>query len=291
MPDPPGQISIREVGPRDGLQREAPVDVAARLSLIEALVLCGLTAMEVAAFVSERAVPAMAGAVDVAAGLPTDARCTWWALVPNLIGARRAGEAGIDHLSVTVSVSEEYSRRNVGMSVEESVVQATAIAEEGASVDVVLSCAFGSPYEGATDPAIVAGLVTRFTDLGTSVTLADTTGMATPRGIRDVVAATGSQVGLHLHDTRGTALVNAYAALELGVTRFDTSLGGLGGSPFADDAGGNLATEDLVYLLDDLGVHSGVDLERLLGVNRLLANLLGRSLPNRLAEVGLPRRH
>jgi hydroxymethylglutaryl-CoA lyase len=291
MSEPAGPVSIREVGPRDGLQREAPVDVAARLSLIEALVLCGLTAMEVAAFVSDRAVPAMAGAVDVAAGLPTDARCTWWALVPNLIGARRAAEAGIDHLSVTVSVSEEYSRRNVGMSVEESVVQATAITEEGASVDVVLSCAFGSPYEGAIDPAIVAGLVTRFTDRGASVTLADTTGMATPRGIRDVLAATGSQVGLHLHDTRGTALVNAYAALELGVTRFDTSVGGLGGSPFADDAGGNLATEDLVYLLDDLGVQSGVDLERLLGVNRLLASLLGRSLPNRLAEAGLPRRN
>jgi hydroxymethylglutaryl-CoA lyase len=288
--DPGGQVSIREVGPRDGLQREAPLDVAHRLSLIEALVGCGISAIEVAAFVSERAVPAMAGAADLAAALPTADGCTWWALVPNLTGARRALEAGLDHLSVTVSVSEEYSRRNVAMGVEESVAQAAAIAHEAPSVDVVVSCAFGSPYEGATDPHAVAALVTRFTGDGASVTLADTTGMATPRGIREIVSATGTGVGLHLHDTRGTALVNAYAALELGVTRFDTSVGGLGGSPFADDAGGNLATEDLVYLLDDLGVRSGVDLDRLVAVNKLLGGWLGRPLPNRLAATGLPRR-
>lgn len=284
------QISIREVGPRDGLQREAPLDVAQRLSLIEALVGCGLSHIEVAAFVSERAVPAMAGAAALAAGLPTSTRCTWWALVPNLIGARRALDAGIDHVSVTVSSSEEYSQRNVGMNIEESIAQAMAITCSVPSVDVVLSCAFGSPYEGAVDPHAVAALVAHFSSTGASVTLADTTGMATPGRVRDVLAATGSQVGLHLHDTRGTALVNAYAALELGVTRFDTSVGGLGGSPFAEDAGGNLATEDLVYLLEDLGFRTGVDFDRLLATNKRLSGWLGRPLPSRVAGAELPRR-
>src|ERR1700728_4328406 len=152
VPDAEIQISIREVGPRDGLQREAPLDVTQRLSLIQALVGCGLHDIEVAAFVSERAVPAMAGAAALVAGLPTSARSTWWALVPNLIGARRALEAGIDHVTVTVSASEEYSRRNVSMSVEESVAQAMAITRSVPSLDVVLSCAFGSPYEGIIDP-------------------------------------------------------------------------------------------------------------------------------------------
>jgi len=282
------QISIREVGPRDGLQREAPLGVAQRLSLIEGLVGCGLSALEVAAFVSERAVPAMAGAAELVALLPQDSRCTWWALVPNLTGARRAMQAGIDHVSVTVSSSEEYSRRNVGMGVEESAAEAMAIAAIVPVVDVVVSCAFGSPYEGAVDPGAVAALAIRFESTGAPVTLADTTGLATPRGVRDVLAATGNGVGLHLHDTRGTALLNAYAALELGVTRFDTSVGGLGGSPFADDAGGNLATEELVYLLDDLGLHTGVDLDSVLAVARRLGDWLGRPPPGRLAGIGQP---
>jgi hydroxymethylglutaryl-CoA lyase len=289
MPDEVHPISIREVGPRDGLQREAPLDVARRVSLIEALAECGLGAIEVASFVSARAVPAMAGAADVVAALPATAGCTWWALVPNMTGAERALAAGIDHVSVTVSCSEEYSRRNVAMSVAESVAQGLAITAAVPVADVVLSCAFGSPYEGFIDPSVVAALAEQFTGAGAAVTLADTTGVATPRRLRDVVAAAGSQVGLHLHDTRGTALVNAYAALDLGITRFDTSVGGLGGSPFAQDAGGNLATEDLVYLLDDLGLGTGIDLDRLIAVNKRLAEWLGRPLASRVAEAGPAR--
>jgi hydroxymethylglutaryl-CoA lyase len=289
MPDEVHPISIREVGPRDGLQREAPLDVARRVSLIEALAECGLGAIEVASFVSARAVPAMAGAADVVAALPATAGCTWWALVPNMTGAERALAAGIDHVSVTVSCSEEYSRRNVAMSVAESVAQGLAITAAVPVADVVLSCAFGSPYEGFIDPSVVAALAEQVTGAGAAVTLADTTGVATPRRLRDVVAAAGSQVGLHLHDTRGTALVNAYAALDLGITRFDTSVGGLGGSPFAQDAGGNLATEDLVYLLDDLGLGTGIDLDRLIAVNKRLAEWLGRPLASRVAEAGPAR--
>jgi hydroxymethylglutaryl-CoA lyase len=283
-------VSIREVGPRDGLQREAPLDTTRRLALIDGLVGAGIAAMEVAAFVSEKAVPAMAGAADIVARLPADVSCTWWALVPNLIGAQRATAAGIEQVTVTVSSSEEYSRRNVGMSVEESCAQALAIIPTVGQADVVISCAFGSPYEGDIDPEQVAALAARFSAAGGSVTLADTTGVASPRRLRSLLALTGSDVGLHLHDTRGTALVNAYAALEFGVTRFDTSIGGLGGSPFADDAGGNLATEDFVHLLDDIGCASGIDLDRLIGVDEMLRAWLDKPLPSRVAETELRRR-
>jgi hydroxymethylglutaryl-CoA lyase len=284
------KVAIREVGPRDGLQREAAFEPARRLALIEGLAGCGFLDMEVAAFVSERAVPSMAGAAEVVAGLPSDTDCTWWALVPNLTGAERAMAAGVDHLSVTVSASAEYSRRNVQMSVEESTAQAMAIIGAAPVVDVVISCAFGSPYEAVIDPEDVASMVARFADAGASVTLADTTGVASPRTLAGLLAITGSDVGLHLHDTRGTALVNAYVALELGVVRFDTSVGGLGGSPFADDAGGNLATEDFVFLLGEIGTPCGVDLPRLLEVSGELREWLGRPLASRVAEAELRRR-
>ncbi len=277
-------VAVREVGPRDGLQREDPLPVEARLELIAGLAACGFSDIEVAAFVSERAVPAMAGAAEMVAGLPRQAGCTWWALVPNAVGAERATAAGIDHVTVTVSASEGYSQRNVHMSTEDSSRQALSIIPTVGHADVVISCAFGSPYEDVIEPADVARLGDRFRAAGGSVTLADTTGVASPRRLGEVLALTGTDVGLHLHDTRGSALVNAYAAMQLGVTRFDTSVGGLGGSPFADDAGGNLATEDLVALLDDLGSTTGIDLDRLLAVDETLARLIGRPLPGRVAQ-------
>jgi hydroxymethylglutaryl-CoA lyase len=282
-----GAVRIREVGPRDGLQPEAPVAVNGRLRLIAALVAAGLRSVEVAAFVSPKAVPAMAGAEDVVAGLPAAAGAEWWALVPNIRGAERAVAAGVERLSVTVSASETYSMRNVGMSTTESLAQAEAIAGMAAEVDVVVSCAFGSPYE--SDDAlegVVRDVVARCRSAGASLTLADTTGMATPRRVAEVLETTGVEVGLHLHDSRGTALVNGYAAMGLGVARFDTAVGGLGGSPFAAGAGGNLATEDLVYLCDDLGVATGVDLDLLLEASRLAAELVGRPVPSRVAAAG-----
>jgi hydroxymethylglutaryl-CoA lyase len=282
----PSSITVREVGPRDGLQPEAPIAVAARLELIRALVAAGLRDIEVAAFVSPRAVPAMAGAAEVVGGLPRADDVTWWALVPNVKGAELALAAGVDHLTVTVSVSETYSVRNVGMSTAESMAGAVTIAGLATTVDIVLSCAFGSPYEGEIPVRDVADLAERCRDAGASVTLADTTGVATPRRIGDVIDLVGSDVGLHLHDTRATALVNAYAAMELGVSRFDTAVGGLGGSPFAAGAGGNLATEELIHLCDDVGVSTGVNLERLLAASALAGGLLGRTVPSRLAAAG-----
>jgi hydroxymethylglutaryl-CoA lyase len=259
-------------------------------SLIDA----GATSIEAAAFVSPKAVPAMAGGAEVIRGvrehLDSAREVTVYALVPNVRGAQMAAETRIDALTLTVSASEAYSQRNVHMSVDESLAQAGAIRAavgDDLPIDTVVSCAFGSPYEGDIDPGSVASLGRRALEGGsTSVTYADTTGMATPRRVRDLLAETGTDVGLHLHDTRGTALVNAYAALQAGVTRFDTAVGGLGGSPFAEGAGGNLATEDLVHLCDDLGVTTGFDLDALLAISSQVAGAVGHAVPSRIAAAG-----
>ena len=301
MTIPPGlprAVAIRDVGPRDGLQPEEPVAVADRIALIDALIAAGLSAIEVAAFVSPKAVPAMAGAAEVVAGVPARAGLVRAALVPNAKGATLALDAGVDELTVTISASETYNQRNVRMSTAESeaaIGDIAAIAGTGGPipVDAVISCAFGSPYEGEIAPVEIADLASRLLDAGVDrVTLADTTGMATPRRIHEVVEAVRAagipvgEVGLHLHDTRGTALVNAYAALEHGVVRFDTSVGGLGGSPFAHGAGGNLATESLVALLDDLGIASGIAIEPLVQAALLVESLVGRPVPSGVAHHG-----
>ena len=291
--DVPRKIAIREVGPRDGLQPEAPVPVTARVELVRQLVDTGVATIEVGAFVSPKAVPAMAGSGEVVAAVGEAGlgeRATLVALVPNRRGAELALAAGVRALTVTISASEAYSQRNVRMSVDESLTQLAAVrdvAGDDLPVDTVVSCAFGSPYEGDLDPREVAALGSRAREAGsTSLTYADTTGVATPRRIADLLAETGTDMGLHLHDTRGTALVNAYAALQAGVTRFDTAVGGLGGSPFAAGAGGNLATEDLVHLCDDLGVATGIDLEALLAVSARVAEAVGHAVPSRIAAAG-----
>lgn len=288
-------IEIRDVAARDGLQGERPVAPARRAELVRRLVAAGLGDIEVAAFVSPKAVPAMAGAAEVvdATRRAVDAAerpVTIWALVPNAKGAELAAEAGVDHLTITVSASPAYSQKNTGMVLAEALdhVDRIRAASPGAVLDEVISFCFGSAYEGeAIAPPDVAAIVDRARDSGVDrVTLADTTGVATPRRIDEVLAATGTDVGLHLHDTRGTALVNAWSAIERGVTRFDTALGGLGGSPFAPTAGGNLATEDLVLLLGDAGIDTGVELDALLAAGPLLADLVGHDLPSRVAAAG-----
>jgi hydroxymethylglutaryl-CoA lyase len=288
----PTHVDIREVGPRDGLQAEAPLPVEARVRLIEALLDAGVQHLEVCSFVSPTAVPAMADGAAVVAALGPRPGIRMVALVPNRKGAELAADAGITDLSVTVSASPTYNEKNVGMSIDESIAQVGEIVSTGpASVDAVVSCAFGSPYEGDIPPVEVDRLGERLKEVGaTSLTFADTTGMATPRRVHDLLEVVGPDVGLHLHDTRGTALVNAYAALERGVTRFDTAAGGIGGSPFAAGAGGNLATEDLVHLLDDLGVQTGVSLERVLAASALVTEMVAHPVPSRVAAAG-PRDH
>jgi hydroxymethylglutaryl-CoA lyase len=283
-------VHIREVGPRDGLQAEEPVSVDARVALIEALTDAGVKEVEAVSFVSPKAVPSMAGAGEVMAAVRRRSGVIYTALVPNVKGAELALEAGMDALSVTVSASPAYNEKNVRMSVDDSVAQVAAICALAGGrlpVDAVVSCAFGSPYEGEIAPDDVYALGRRLVDAGaTSLTYADTTGMATPRRVDDLLDRTGPLVGLHLHETRGTALVNAYAALERGVRRFDTSVGGLGGSPFAAGAAGNLATEDLVHLLDDLEFSTGIDIERLLAASARVAEIVGHPVPSRVAAAG-----
>lgn len=212
-------------------------------------------------------------------------------------GAQLALEAGADELTVTISASEVYNERNVKMSTQESEGSIAEIARladaAGVEVDAVISCAFGSPYEGEIAPVAIAALAGRLVDAGaTSITYADTTGMATPRRVHEVLGAVsaggvvGERPGLHLHDTRGTALVNAYAALQHGIDRFDTSVGGLGGSPFAHGAGGNLATEALVAMLDDLGVRTGIAIEPLIEAATIIEELVGRPVPSGVAHHG-----
>lgn len=287
----PRSVHIREVGPRDGLQAEAPVAPASRAALVGALALTGIVDIEAVSFVSPKAVPAMAGAPEVLAGLRIPPAVTVTALVPNVRGAELALESGIRHLTVTVSASGLYSERNVHMTREQSIIEAAAIcaiaSSEQVPVDAVLSCSFGSPFEGDVAPIEVKRLGDELRSGGAAaVTLADTTGMATPRILEDVLSMTGVDVGLHLHDTRGTALLNLYVALVAGVTRFDTAIGGLGGSPFAPGAGGNVATEEVVALLDDLDVSTGIDLDKLVAVSLQVEDLIGHPVPSRVAHAG-----
>lgn len=286
--DLPDEVSIRDVGPRDGLQPEEPVSVESRVDLVRALVAAGVVDVEAAAFVSPKAVPAMAGGGDVLARVGPLDGVIRWALVPNVKGAEFAVDAGVDAITVTVSASETYSQANVKRSTAESVAGVADIVSVAGDVpvDTVISCAFGSPYDEDIGPFDVAAIVERVQEAGTShVTLADTTGVATPERIADVITAIGPEVRLHLHDTRGTALTNAFAALLLGVTAFDTAVGGLGGSPFAAGAGGNLATEDLVHLCDGLGIDTGIDLEAMVAVAGTVSDLIGRPVPSRVTAT------
>ncbi|MGO9558062.1 MAG: hydroxymethylglutaryl-CoA lyase [Acidimicrobiales bacterium] len=296
LPTLPRYVSIREVGPRDGLQGERPIPPAQRAQLVLALRAAGCTKVEAVSFVSEKAVPAMAGAREVLERLPRASNSVITALVPNLRGAQAALETGgVDEITVTVAASAVYNERNVHKTIDESVEEIARIADAATAhivpVDAVISCAFGSPYEGAIPATDVASLARRAVEAGASaVTLADTTGVATPTTIEAVLEELarllpGLSAGLHLHETRGTALANAYASLSLGVTRFDTSVGGLGGSPFADGAGGNLATEDFVAWLDSLGVQTGIDLAALLVAARMTAELVGRELPSKVRSI------
>jgi hydroxymethylglutaryl-CoA lyase len=286
------RMRIRDVTARDGLQAERPVEPADRVALVRRLFAAGLRDVEVASFVSPKAVPAMAGGADVVAavlpGVPDGA--TAWALVPNAKGAELATAAGVDHLTITVSASPAYSEKNVRMTLDEARAQVEAIraAAPAAVLDEVISCAFGSPFAGEdVTPDDVAAFVDHSRAIGVDqVTLADTTGVGTPRRVGAVLDRVGTDVGLHLHDTRGTALLNAWTAIDRGVIRFDTAVGGLGGSPFAPAAGGNLATEELVNVLDDAGLDTGIELDALLALGPTLADLVGHGLPSRLAAAG-----
>lgn len=293
----PESVEICEVGPRDGLQNEDPIPVAERVRLIDALSATGLGRIEAASFVSPKAIPPMAGSEDVMAQITRVPGVTYRALVPNEQGAARAIEADADELEVVVSASETHNRRNVRRSVDESIDGAKRLIgmahDAGKPVDGIVSTAFGCPYEGDVDPDGVVEAAVRLLGAGAdSISFGDTTGMATPvrvDALLDALDRAGvdrARIGLHFHNTRGTGLANVVTALGQGVRRFDASIGGLGGCPYAPGATGNVVTEDLVHMLDDMGVDTGVDLTALIACAHLAQGIVGRELPGQVMRSG-----
>jgi hydroxymethylglutaryl-CoA lyase len=296
MAELPAEVSIREVGPRDGLQNEDPVPTDGKVRLLDALSGTGVRRIEAVSFVHPKAIPQMADADEVWARARRAAGVRYSALVPNSRGARRALAAGFAEIEVVVSASDTHNRRNVNRSTAESLDDIAELIDllhgAGASAEVIVATSFGCPYEGDVEPARVAGIVDRVVADGADrVAFGDTTGMATPRRVRELVGAVRDRqpaipVLLHFHNTRGTALANLLTALELGVTEFDASVGGLGGCPYAPGASGNVATEEVVHMLHDMGVATGIDLDALLAAAALAEELVGRRLPSGVLRAG-----
>jgi hydroxymethylglutaryl-CoA lyase len=286
---------VFEVGPRDGLQNEArAVSAADKARFVRELVATGVRELELGAFVRPDRVPQMADTdrlyAMIRGGKLRLGRASAWALVPNRRGLERALEAGARNLAVFTAATESFARRNIGMSIAESLAEFRAViaaAPRGTRFRGYVSTAFGCPFEGRVAPARALRVVSKLAELGVEqVSIGDTIGVATPAGVDAVVrpalrALGASRVAVHFHDTRGTALANALRALELGARTFDASAGGLGGCPFAPGATGNLATEDLVYMLDGLGVRTGIDLRALSRASLAMARRMKRPLTSR----------
>jgi isopropylmalate/homocitrate/citramalate synthase len=286
---------LREVGPRDGLQNEQQVvPPETRAELVRRLADAGLKRIEAASFVNPERVPQMAGAEEVVAGLHRRDGVVYAGLTLNERGYERLRETGLDEVSFALAATESFSQRNAGASVEESIAAAEQIVtrarEDGMRASLTISVAFGCPFEGPVAPDRVVEIAERLaaTDADELV-LADTIGVATPtqaRSLLERVAELGKPVGGHFHNTRNTGYANAYGALEAGVSVLDASVGGLGGCPFAPRATGNVATEDLVYLLEGEGIETGVDLDALIAVSEWLEELLGRRLEGYVYRAG-----
>jgi hydroxymethylglutaryl-CoA lyase/(R)-citramalyl-CoA lyase len=291
--------ALREVGPRDGLQNEQQVvPPETRAELVDRLAAAGLRRIEAASFVNPERVPQMARAEDVVAGLDRRDGVVYAGLALNERGYERLRGTGLDEVSFAVAATESFSQRNAGASVEESLAAAEMIVtrarEDQIRASLTISVAFGCPFEGPVVPDRVVEMAERLAGTeAEEIVLADTIGVATPTQVRRLVERVGElgkPVGGHFHNTRNTGFANAYAALESGVSMLDASVGGLGGCPFAPRATGNIATEDLVYLLEGEGVESGVDLDALIAVSEWLEELLGRRLEGYVYRAGPFRR-
>jgi hydroxymethylglutaryl-CoA lyase len=296
MEDLPTEVSIREVGPRDGLQNEAPVPTRAKVELLDALSATGVRRIEAVSFVHPKAIPQMADADEVWAAARRADGVRYSALVPNSRGAQRALAAGFRELEVVVSASDTHNRHNVNRSTDESLDDIAGLIAEvhsaGATVEVIVSTSFGCPYEGDVPPARVSSIVDRVVADGADrIAFGDTTGMATPRRVTDVLDAVRARHAdvptlLHFHNTRGTALANILTALRYGITEYDASVGGLGGCPYAPGATGNVATEEVVHMLHDMGIDTGIDLDAMLEAARLAERIVGRELPSGVLRAG-----
>lgn len=289
-------MSIREVGPRDGLQNEQPVSTADKVRLIDALSQTGVKRIEAVSFVHPKAIPQMADADEVWAAVRKNPDVRYSALVPNIRGAQRALAAGFKEIEVVVSASDTHNRRNINRSTGESLDDVAALVDTlhkgGSTAEVIIATSFGCPYEGDVDPAGVAAIVDRVVSDGADrIAFGDTTGMATPSRVRAVVERVRDRHAdlpmlLHFHNTRGTGLANILTALQLGITEFDASVGGLGGCPYAPGATGNVATEEVVHMLDDMGIDTGVDLDRMIDAARTAEMIVARELPSGVLRAG-----
>jgi hydroxymethylglutaryl-CoA lyase len=296
MSDLPGRISLREVGPRDGLQNEDPVPTEAKVALVDRLSKTGVGRIEAVSFVRPEAIPQMADADEVWQRIQRSAGVRYSALVPNSKGALRALAAGFTELEAVVSASDTHNRKNVNRSTAESLDDIAAIIDlahqRGATCQVIVSTAWGCPYEGDVPTARTVSVATRaVADGADSVSFGDTTGMATPTRVRALVGEfrekhPDTALNLHFHNTRGTGLANVLTALELGVDDFDASVGGLGGCPYAPGATGNIATEELVHMVEDMGVATGVDLEAMIDAAAEAEHIIGHTLPSQVLRAG-----
>ena len=288
----PKRVKVAEMGPRDGLQNEAAVVPAAdKIRYIDLLSQSGLPLIETTSFVRPSAIPQLTDAGEVMAGISRRPGVTYLALVPNLRGLERAREAGVRAIAVFTAASETFTRRNINMTIAESLAAfgdvIRAARTEGVWVRGYVSTAFGCPYEGAVPVDAVVRVAGALAELGVDeISIGDTIGVATPNAVVDVAGALQAtmpveRLAMHFHDTRGTALANVVAALQMNVAIFDSSSGGLGGCPYAAGATGNLATEDLLYMLHGMGIETGVSLDRIRDASRFIARILGRELGSR----------
>jgi hydroxymethylglutaryl-CoA lyase len=294
MPSMPGFVTICEMGPRDGLQNEAVnLTVADKISFVNLLALAGLKYIEVGSFVSPKWVPQMANSGEVFAGLVRQPGVTYAALTPNMHGFRSALAVGVGEVAVFAAASETFSQRNINCSIEASIARfepvLAAAKDAGIAVRGYVSCAVGCPYQGNVSPAVVAQVSAKLIAMGCyEVSLGDTVGVGTPASVQRMLSVVSErvpveQLAVHMHDTYGQALANIYAALQMGVSRIDSSVAGLGGCPYARGASGNVATEDLVYMLNGLGVEHGVDLEKLLAAGEFINAKLTRRSGSKVA--------
>ncbi|HWS70954.1 MAG TPA: hydroxymethylglutaryl-CoA lyase [Thermoanaerobaculia bacterium] len=289
-------VKIVEVGPRDGLQNEkVTIPTQVKVDYITALGDAGLRVIEAGAFVSPKWVPQMADSAEVFRNIPKDPGMEYPVLVPNRKGLERAIEAGVKSIAIFTAASETFNKRNINMSIDESFVNygpvaARAVAER-MKVRGYVSTAFGCPYEGEVLPEKVLEVSARLLDIGCyEVSIGDTIGVGTPMQVQGVIGVLlqvipASRLAMHFHDTRGTALANTLAALEMGIATYDASSGGLGGCPFAPGASGNMATEDLVYLLNGMAIETGVDLKKLVAASSIIAPYLDHALPGKYLQA------
>jgi hydroxymethylglutaryl-CoA lyase len=291
------RLIVQEVAPRDGLQIEPTwVETADKIALINDLSLAGFSRIEAGSFVSPKAISALRDGEEVFLGIQRQPGVTYVALVPNLKGAERALSAGADELNMVMSASQTHNLANMRMRCEQSLVAFADIVSmargTSLSLNATVATTFGCPFEGVISEDRVMQIVDAYLELGVQgISLADTTGMANPRQVHRLVQRVltrmpASQLTLHFHNTRGLGLSNVLAAYEAGARRFDASLGGLGGCPFAPGASGNICTEDLVNLCDEMGIHTGINLPHLLEMSRRLPALLGHEMPGQVAKAG-----